>query len=192
MLRYHGAVIASERYAFDSQILAHVTLRKIEPSWLLSYEIERKVRNKAGGKHRDAGPLSLKTQAPYFLGVPAFWETTDHDNDEYVSLDAIYSYRLTEKLLGFVKEEGQYEFFRDYMMPWAQMLLDAECRGIRLDLDLLDKKQAEAERRSEELRQQLDTVWAPAYHAYRELQIEELKKNYAEKESVAVAKAKNK
>ena len=170
-LNYHGAGIPLDRWAHDSQILAHTSITKIPQHWLDAYEEQRKARKKRGEEEgRSAKQHSLKTLAPYFLGVEPFWETEDMDNDQYVLKDAKYSYDLVKFFLPIIEAEGLSKFYFDHAMPWAKMLLEAELRGIRIDLRLLQEKKLEAKVRAETLKQLLDAKWAPAYEAYKAVQ----------------------
>jgi DNA polymerase I-like protein with 3'-5' exonuclease and polymerase domains len=177
MLNYHGANIPVELYAHDTQILAHCCLTKIPDAWIEAYEFERKKRKGEG--HREGTPLSLKTLAPFFLGVDKFWETENHDDDTYVSKDAIYPWQLLELLTNLCKEQGVYDFYQEKMMPWVRTLYEAETRGIKLNMDLLAKKEAEAVKRVGELKAQLDKMWAPAYIAYHDLEAKEVITRYS-------------
>ena len=95
-LARHGFEIPLDRWVADSQLAAYTLTDKIPDGWLMEYERKRAT---LGGHHRKAGKHSLKTLAPYFLGVDAFWEPEhDHDDDEYVLKDALYTLELTKVL----------------------------------------------------------------------------------------------
>lgn len=193
MLKHNGLDL-TELYIHDTQIAAHVNLEKVSEQYLAWYRHERSRLNKLlpeGYKHREGKPLSLKVLAPYFCGVPAFWESVEnHDNDEYVLKDAEYTYLLKQTLETLLKEQDLWGYYTDFAMPNARELVWAEIRGIRLDLPLMAKKEAEASKRAVELKDELDQVWKPAYIAYRDLQINQLKEHYKEKTLEALKKLK--
>lgn len=169
-------------WADDTLLMASVLTEKIPEEWLAAYERERQRRNAEltrGHGHRQAGQHSLKTLAPYFLGVDAFWESTEtHDNDEYVLTDVRYTHWLANLFAAKLKCEGSWEFYHDRLLPWTKMLLDAEIRGISLDLAALEAGDAEAHRLSAEARRKLDELWAPAYAEHRAIREAEVRADY--------------
>ncbi len=176
-----------QQLAHDTMLMAYVHRRKVDAGWLESYDTQRKILNKERGpdkvQHRDAGGLSLKTLAPYFLGVPAFWEPEGSHNDlTYALTDTEYTYRLYEF---FKKEMSEQEwiFYETKMLPWYRMLIKAEHRGITIDPERLAKLKAQLQADEVSLREELDNLWHPAHVAYTERKIQEVNQAYAEQKS---------
>lgn len=171
-LRYHGIELQENRWVHDTSLMATASYVKISQKYLDWYEARRKEENKKlsrGHSHRKAGKHSLKTLAPYFLGVDPFWETPDnHDNDEYVLKDCEYTYRLYDFFAPLLKEQDTYRFYEQRLLPWAKMFLRAEERGVKIDLDLLEKKQQAAEQEATRLCAQLMELWKEPAEAYLE------------------------
>lgn len=181
----HGYAIPLERWVGDSQVAAYVCTEKIPDSWLADYEAKRQER---GALHRKSGKHSLKTLAPYFLGVEPFWEPADGnlDDDEYVLKDATYTLALTEKLEERLRELDQFDFYKERQLPWVKMLLEAEWRGIKLDMEGLRATEAAYKAKALSLRTKLDEQWADAHQAY----ISGLKQELHAKYQAMAAKAK--
>lgn len=173
-----GLEIPLENWAHDTQLMAYVLTEKIPDFWLEDYEQQRKLQGK---HHRKAGKHSLKTLAPYFLGVQPFWETENKDNDDYVLADAKYTLDLYRTLDAKLKERGEYEFYVNKQLPWAKMLLRAEMRGIKIDLGELAVMEGELQQRERELLSKLDEQWADAHEAYAKIQRNDCFMHYAEK-----------
>lgn len=189
VLAAHG-VDLTPYWADDCLLQASVSLEKIPETWMLDYQAERKRLNAEGGKHRDAGPLSLKALAPYFLNVQPFWESTDHNNDEYVLKDAKYAYELCEYFDNSLKREGSYKFYKEKLLPWSKMLLRMEQRGIALDLDGVESEDVKAKQVASEARRNLDEMWADAYKKYTYIQQEEAAAKYYDMEKTAIQRMK--
>lgn len=187
VLAAHGLDL-SDKWADDCLLAASVSLEKIPETWMLDYGAERKRLNAAGGKHRDAGPLSLKTLAPYFLGVDPFWETNSHDNDDYVLKDCRYAYRLCEYFDKSLVQEGSHKFYKEKLIPWSKLLLRMERRGIALDLAGVETEDTKAKATALESRRHLDELWAHAYETYQKLQVAEITEKYTVMTANAVAK----
>lgn len=189
----HGAPrdLMVARWAHDSSLLAFTHQDKIPQSWLDSYEATRRELNKTrrGNSHRNAGPHSLKTTAPYYLGVPPFWEAETYDNDEYVLKDAEYSLRLTNYMLAKLPEDS-IRFYSQRYLPWAKNLLDAELAGIRLDITATEAMQVEVAAKLTKLEAEIDELWAPHFRAWIEMQESELEAIYTEKAQKALGKSK--
>lgn len=189
----HGAPrdLMVARWAHDSSLLAFTHQDKIPQSWLDSYEATRRELNKTrrGNSHRNAGPHSLKTTAPYYLGVPPFWEAETYDNDEYVLKDAEYSLRLTNYMLAKLPEDSL-RFYTQRYLPWAKNLLDAELAGIRLDIAATEAMQVEVTAKLTKLEAEINELWAPHFEAWIEGQGSQLEAVYAEKAQKALAKSK--
>jgi len=178
----------------DTSLMAVSLSKKIPQAWLDAYEQKRMELNKGTRRavHRRAGGYSLKTLAPYFLGVQAFWEVEDHANVEYALKDAQYTYLLYFKLKEMLEEESSIDFYTSKILPWAQMLVNSEYEGITLDLPLMETKKKEAEIKAKEAEEKLHSMWADAYAQYREKELNELSKEYAQKMNVAIGKLKDK
>ncbi len=180
-----------DRHVEDTQLMAIAYTHKIPQGWLDEYEEERKRLNretKAG--HREIGRFSLKGLHPHFCGGSAFWEKKEKDDDEYVMEDVRRARELYSYFLPRLKEEGTYTFYREKLLPWAEMLESAEWHGVSLDLEKVKEFEAAAQARALEAKQALDDLWAPAYNSYRLKQEKELEEHYQEKLQAALAKMK--
>lgn len=180
----------------DTQILAHVLTDKIPDAWLEDYEKLRKEENKKlphGYSHRAASKHSLKTLAPYFLGVEAFWEDpTNHESLEYLAKDCEYTYRLYQELAKRAKELDQFEFYQDFSMPVAKMLARASLKGIELDQQALREVAEESENAMLAAEAKLNQLWAPAIKAYYDLEVQALRDKYDAMLMKQLSKAKDK
>ena len=169
----HGFAIPLHRWVADSQLAAYVLTTKIPDSWLENYVTQAPAGTRKAGKH------GLKTLAPYFLGVKPYWEAEagSHDNDEYVLKDADYSKMLVSKLESSLKELGQFEFYQK-QLEYAKLLLQAEWRGIAIDMTMLDKMEGELQQRSLKLEEELDELWRAGHQAYRSSEKAKLSERY--------------
>jgi DNA polymerase I-like protein with 3'-5' exonuclease and polymerase domains len=179
----------------DTQLMAVAAVEKIPQEWLEGYERKRKEINKAlphGHKgHREAGQHSLKTLAPYFLRVPAFWEATDgHDNDEYVLRDCEYTLKLFRHFSATLASEGTEKFYREKLIPWAWMIFEGEWQGVSLDFNKIATKEKEATERAAKAKAELDRLWADAYETYGSLKADELRAEYEQMSDAAIARMK--
>lgn len=175
----------------DVQIMVTAYTRKVTKEYMWGYQAKRKALNKerpAGGKHRDAKDHSLKVTAPYFLGVEPFWEAADHNDVEYVTKDAKYTYMLQRYLEEKLREEGSYDFYKNAFMKWNKFLAKVEAHGVAIDLPLIDQLAAQSEQRAKEIKAQLDKEWDAGYRAYFELKVVEIEAKYFEMARVAAAK----
>lgn len=190
-----GADIALSDWQHDASLMASVYTRKVDPEYVEAYERRRQELNASlpkGKGHRRTTGGSLKILAPFFLGVEQFWESTeDHDNDEYVTKDALYTYQLFEFFEQRMQEEGSLKFYQEKLMRWVKLLVLMEQRGIRLDLDKMAEAEAAALRSSIDNKVNLDSLWAEAYKTYRTKQIKDLVAEYNEMASKARDKVKN-
>lgn len=194
-LRYHGVKIDSSRWEHDTQLMASTCLTKIPETWLKQYEEQRKIQNKRlphGYSHREAKGGSLKTLAPYFLGVDPFWEDpTNHASESYVLKDCEYTYRLSQIMLKKMAQDGTMRFYEDKLIKWTrELLFPAEEQGITIDTTRLKRKELVASRREAEVKKKLDEMWAPAYAAYAQKEKENLKYQYDTMANEAVYKLK--
>jgi DNA polymerase I-like protein with 3'-5' exonuclease and polymerase domains len=175
----------------DTMVMAVVFPHKIPDAWLEEYEASRKALNAALGKnvHRNAGGYSLKTLAPYFLGVKPFYEVEDHANDEYALKDAEYTYRLAEFFLREMNEE-QHAFYQK-IQAWNRMLLKAELYGAALDFKVLAAHEESTAVKETETRAQLEKEWAEHFTFYTAIQKKLVCDSYHEKCDAALAKLKD-
>lgn len=180
----------------DTQVMASISTKKVSEEWLTWYESRRVEENKKlpkGVSHRKARGMSLKTLAPFFLGVEPFWETPDnHDNDTYVLKDCQYTYDLYHLFADILKEEDSFGFYCKKVMKWVDTLLKAELRGILLDIPLLKEKWKEAAKQSSLIKYALDDLWDSAYTT-REYELKrDLELEYHAMAEKAIAKSKDK
>jgi len=171
-------------YEEDTRLMAYVCTDKIDEHWLGVYEEDRKRLNEElppGINHRPAGLHSLKTLAPYFLGVQPFWENpADHDSDEYVTLDVRYTTQLRLFLRQRLKKLFQLDFYCNYGMPWARTLLQAEVTGINFDVEKLNKLEGEFKEKEQELKNKIYGQWGEAFNEYERIEVLNLQKKYQE------------
>jgi DNA polymerase I-like protein with 3'-5' exonuclease and polymerase domains len=186
------AKLPLDLWVHDSCLLAFTSQDKIDETWLEDYEFKRREANKLrkGHKHREAKHHSLKTLAPYFLGVQPFWEPEDgHDNDEYVLKDARYCAQLTNYFIENLPEKS-YEFYTNRYLPWNKMLLKMELKGILCDMD----KMADMWRKSEDemfaSEGQTRLQWASHYEEWLKLQEYEVEEKYHAMELMAKTKGR--
>lgn len=155
----------------DTHLASFVWTNKISDQWLAEYSASAPSSTRKAGKH------SLKTLAPYFLGVAPHWEVEDKDNDAYVLKDVEYSYKLNVYLQEHMDSDAVY-FYRQKLLPWTKMLVQAELRGLKLDVEGLLQFQSELEQRERTLEGKLDVLWREAHLAYRQIMINEVHKKY--------------
>lgn len=191
----HGALLTIDDWAHDSLLLAFNYQDKIPDEWLANYEATRQSLNKSrkGMKHREAGKHSLKTTAPYYLGVEPFWEPeAGHDDVEYVLTDTRYCLKLTEYLIEKMQQDypKAYEFYKTRHLPWTKNLLLSEIRGIRIDLDLVSKRMQDSKLKEEKLSKEINTLWSKHFDAYLLKQRMEVNTRYDAMEAAAVSKGR--
>lgn len=146
----------------DTNLLAATSTTKIPDDWLDQYNLARGPNDRKGGKH------GLKTLAPYHLGIEPFWEQADHDDDTYVLKDCEYTLRLYQKLM---RDGGpEIEFVETKLLPWTKMVLEAELRGITVDVEGLEAFKRELEEKVVDMESRLNELWAPAHAAYAQMQ----------------------
>lgn len=184
-----------DKYVWDTQIMAHVCTDKIPDDWLEVYEFRRRQANKKlppGVSHRQAKRYSLKTLAPYFLGVDPFWETPgNHDNDEYVLKDCEYTYRLYEVLLKKLEEQDSIDFYHK-VLGWNKLLYKMELKGIHLDLDQLENAKKEYGEIRDQLEAEIRGQWKSEFEFYFNRQAENVIENYDIKMKAAIERLKDK
>lgn len=180
-----------DAYFADTRLMAFVSTEKITDDWLEEYEALRKEENAklpTGYSHRAAKQHSLKTLAPYFLEVPAFWEDpTNHDSDEYVLKDCKY----TGELYHYFKNKmvkAQFEFYQDKLLPWSKMLLAAELQGLDLDVAATVEMQSSLGSDLAQLEKEIEEQWHEHFEAFKALEFKEAQQKYQEMFNVAYAK----
>jgi DNA polymerase-1 len=192
-LLIHG-VDVRPYWEHDSQLLAFLYQTKIPESWLASYEARRMELNKTrkGVKHRPASLHSLKTLAPFFLGVEPFWEADSHNNDEYALKDALYTYRLTLYFINALKIQGDksYKFYKDKLLPWTKNLMQMELDGIAIDLPLLTSKWNNTEKDYFDLHALIREQWKEHFTKYAQMQRLSVFNKYADMEAKAKSKGR--
>jgi DNA polymerase I-like protein with 3'-5' exonuclease and polymerase domains len=178
-----GCVIPPERWSHDTICMGVAYSHKVPEQWLGEYDNIRKQLNKSAKReiHRKAGKYSLKTMAPYFAQTERFWETSEHDNEEYVIKDAKYTYKLFKALqVGLIKD-GSWDFYQNKLMPWNKFLFDMEMRGLPISREKLEEIEVQVRADIITLKHQLDEIWAPAYRKYFYIQRRKLYREYIEK-----------
>lgn len=177
------------RFTHDTMLMGLALPSKVSEEYLDWYAAERTRLNKQLGSqvHRSAGKHSLKTMAPYFLGVDPFWEDAGH-SEAYALKDVEYTWRLAHRLEPLLKEAGTWDFYKNCLVPWSQMLCEAELRGMQLDFDQMaafEKEYGEKQRNAEE---RLKTLWSDLRNTWRENQIRDITADYTAKKVAALAR----
>jgi DNA polymerase I-like protein with 3'-5' exonuclease and polymerase domains len=187
-----GAHLTVDDYGGDTMLQAVASFDKIPEDWLSHYEVKRQEENAKYKKqvHREAGQYSLKTLAPFHLGIAPFWETESHDNAEYALNDARYTLQLYLKQQEILMAQGTHDFYDKKIMGWARMILEAELRGVKLDLDLLERLDAESKIKAAEARNELIELWQEPMEEYGKLQYRQIDAQYEEMKARAINKAK--
>jgi DNA polymerase I-like protein with 3'-5' exonuclease and polymerase domains len=162
-----------EAWVADTNLMAFVHTKKIPDQWIADYIANAPPGNRKAGKH------SLKTLAPYFLGVEPYWESTSggHESEEYVLKDVEYTYRLYQHLLAKMNLD-ELSFVDEKLLPWAKMCLEAELAGMRLDVEGLLAYQEELRVKETALRAELDERWQDAHAAYYNIQLTHVHSKY--------------
>lgn len=187
-----NAPLDLNQFAHDTMLMGVALTHKIPQAWLDKYDEKRRALNAELGKkvHREAGKHSLKTMAPYFLGVDPFWEVADHNDEAYALKDVVYTKALFEELKGQLEKEGGWEFYFEKLMPWARMLTMAELTGVQIDFDLMAVKEKETQEIKVATEAELKRYWAPSFAAYHDEQVKEVRESYAPKRMAAIQKLK--
>lgn len=180
-----------DQWAADTYLMSALRKDQIPNTWLANYEEKRKQINKTlpvGKRHRNAGKLSLKTLAPYWLSdVEPFWEAVeDYANEDYVLKDAAYTFDLYLLLSSVLVEEGVDQFFYKYQMPWARAMF--QLGGVQLNLEGLKKLEEEQKKKVESLRAELQTLWHYGAEALYDLRKQKLRDKYYEMSRKAITK----
>jgi DNA polymerase I-like protein with 3'-5' exonuclease and polymerase domains len=193
-LHHNGIDIPLDRWRHDTHLMALADPYKVDQGYLSWYEELRKKKNSdlpKGVSHREGKKHSLKVLAPYYLKVDPFWENPmDHDSDEYVLKDCKYTAKLETALRKRLLQVGAFNFYEDYLLPWTKVLLQAEMRGVKIDLGILNNEMYVAEGNSQKLKEELRNSWGDGYKQYRQDQIDKLKATYEGKCKAAIKRLK--
>ena len=188
----HGHNVRVEQFVHDTMLMGLALPTKVTPDYLSWYSAERKRLNAAAGAeiHRDAGKHSLKTMAPFFLGVAPFWEVADHSDTTYALKDVEYTWLLAHTLVNELKAANTYEFYAQYLIPWSQMLCRAEMRGMLMDLEKLAYFERHFTEQQAEAAATLKKLWHQANLQYRFDQEKALHTKYETMKAAAIARSK--
>lgn len=184
---FDGLEFTSKDLGDDSMLMALTLPNKLPEDYLRNYESQRLM---AGKHHRKSGIHGLKTLAPYHLGVEPFWESADHNNAEYALTDARYTLRLILKLRKDLEALGYTRFYQK-LLVWSRMYLDAELRGVKLNLDLMPSLEATASQEMSVAKENLETLWAEGISHIQNEYIQKIKAKYAAMLEKALSKSKN-
>lgn len=172
-LFYHGHFIHPEQILSDVRVLYYCLPDKVPEKWLAKYNKKRVEINKSlptGVSHRLGTHLSLKCLAPFFLGVKPFWEDpADHDSDEYVLKDAIYTSDLHDHGIKLLREQGLLPFYLK-QMEVARMLYRMKLTGFPIDLKEIPKCIKESDLAKRKAKALVDTHFSDAAAAWHEYQ----------------------
>lgn len=195
MLIEKGADLAIDQFEDDTEIMGHVLTDKVTDDYLVKYEARRQIENlkcKVGYTHRKAGKHSLKTMAPFFLGVAPFWEDpSNHDDVAYLLKDLLYTQMLDKEISRRLKEKDQWNFYKNKQLEYSKMILEAELAGVSIDTLQLRQMEVETQQRSMELKKKLDTQWRAGHMLHRRLKIQKLREKYAAMYEQRAATAKD-
>lgn len=191
-----GIDYLDEHWVGDTQLLASLYEPKIPDKWLEEYNAKRdeliKNDKENSYKYRKGSKHSLKTLAPYYLGVEAFWETLGTESEEYVLKDCEYTYRLYEYFVQRLSGFDPFAFYETYMFPAEKFLLGVELRGVKLDLDQLEKDRSAAIKEIKSIERKLKDIWIDAFGKWDELERLKIKDKYEKMLQTALEKKKSK
>lgn len=184
-LKEKGSKITLKDYVGDTNLLGVAVSNRIPEDYLEWYGEERKELNEqlpVGQRHRVGTPLSLKTMAPYYLGIEPFWENpATHDDPEYNKKDCIYTYDLHEYLLQEAEHERTDKFYYDYLMPWIKLIIEAEMEGIWVDVEELKSMYIKALQDLNVIENEVHKTLKKCYDKYRTEQVLALTKESNQK-----------
>jgi DNA polymerase I-like protein with 3'-5' exonuclease and polymerase domains len=195
VLKAKGSKFSLRNYIGDTQVAGACVRNKVSDTWCKIYndkraELNAKLPHKQ--KHRVGTPLSLKTMAPYYLGIKPFWENPlDHDDEEYNAKDCEYTLRLHAKLLHLMELDRTRDFYETYILQWQKLLCEAEYEGLLIDTKLLYKMYGDAIKERDKLEKRVHVKVKPCYEAFLSKKIEGLVEESAEKCRTFCAKLKN-
>lgn len=177
-LKAKGSRILPRQIVGDTQLLGSVVKNRVTDKYLAVYNKKRKELNELLPhkiKHRVGLPLSLKTMAPFYLEVQAFWETPEsHDDERYNELDCTYTLGLHSHLLRLAEEDGTLEFYRKYLLPWNKLLTEMELEGVLIDEKRLHRMYQDAIIESGKLEREVKKFLTAAFKDWHERQALEL------------------
>lgn len=184
-LKAKGSKITPRQIVGDTQLLGSVVNVKVPAKWLTKYNEKRAKLNEnlpPRQRHRVGSPLSLKTMAPFYIGVDPFWENPiDHNDENYNRLDCIYTYNLHSFLERRAVEDGTIDFYQQKLLPWAKLIAEAEYEGILIDEVCLHRMYQESLKEVKKLEDEVHKLAAPCFEVYISREIETLKRESAEK-----------
>lgn len=175
--RAKGAYLDKRRFHGCTMLMAHAYKEKVSETYLDWYDQERKRLNSEGAKHRDAGYLSLKVLAPYFLGIDPFWEVHTYNDTNYVFKDTFYTLLLYTFFLEQMSPQ-EMEFYTQKSLNWTWALLENEERGIRLSRNRLVELKEELIIKEQKLLKTIDAQWAEANKEWRKIEIDKVTSKY--------------
>ena len=195
-LKTKGANITPQQVVGCTQLLGSVVRNKVTDEWLAIYNAKRKELNaKLPDKvrHRVGTNLSLKTMAPFYLKVEAFWENPlSHDDEEYNKKDCIYTYNLHEHLYKMAEKDNTVKFYLEKLLPWNKLITEAELEGVAIDEVALHKLYAEAIKATAVLENDVHSVLDDTFDDWLAIEIKELKAESKLKCDAFIAKLKDK
>lgn len=178
-LKSKGSTLLPRDIVGDTQLLGACVKNKVDPQWLKNYNEKRKELNEQlppKQRHRVGTPLTLKTMAPYYLGIESFWENpTDHTDTEYNRKDCEYTYRLHAKLVDVARQDGVLGFYENYLVPWSKLLAEAEYEGVLIDEKRLHQMYADACRDLVKLEDAIHADLGECFGVYRNSLVDDLR-----------------
>ena len=101
-------------------------------------------------------PVSIETLiGPKGKGQKSMRDVPVEQVKEYAAEDADITWQLKEPLQKELEKEGLVSFFRDVEMPLLSVLLDMEARGVKIDVDELNRYADELRERLVELEKKI-------------------------------------
>lgn len=188
--------ILTEDWIGDTQLQGSLYEPKIPDSWLANYEQSRQeliaqLPKEESYKFRKGSKHSLKTMAPYYLGVEPFWEALGTEDAEYVLKDCEYTYRLHEYFLQRQASFDPFNFYETYMFPAEKFLLGVELRGLTLDLPQLEADRDAALKEIKQIENKLADIWVDAFGKWDDDQRVKIKAKYEKMLETAKEKKKS-
>lgn len=184
-LKAKGSDMLPSHIVGDTQLLAACVFQKIPAKWLKEYNERRKELNAdlpPKQRHRVGTPLSLKTLAPYYLGIAPFWENpVSHDDPEYNRKDCEYTYLLHQKLVDHARTDQTLEFYKSYLVPWQKLLAEAEYEGVLIDENLLYKMYGEAVQELAQIEEKIHEHLDECFGKYRDSLVADLRRDSDER-----------
>lgn len=191
-LVFKGVPINVSQLEHDTLLMAVASYKKVPDSYIEHYEARRRELNKShkkGHGYRAAKKHSLKVLAPFFLNVPAFWENPETTNDEeYLKKDVRYTAMLFHFLKAELEQQGTWDFYQSKILPWARMTLQAEIDGICINVDKMAELWKKADAGVISSQKVLRAAWKEVEEEYAEKQKAEIKAQYEEMKTKALAK----